>query len=138
MVGSPRASASVQRSLSLARRTAKAAGLGIALLLVCCGPGASAGTAKSGVINAVGAENEYANVLSQIGGKYVKVSSILNNPNTDPHTFEASPTVAEKVSDAELIVQNGVGYDSFMNDIENAAPNAKRIVIVVQHVLDLP
>ena len=50
------------------------------------------------MINAIGAENEYANVLSQIGGKYVHVSSILNNPNTDPHTFEASPSVAEEVS----------------------------------------
>src|ERR1700691_4323363 len=138
MVGSPRASASVQRSLSLARRTAKAAGLGIALLLVCCGPGASAGTAKSGVINAVGAENEYANVLSQIGGKYVKVSSILNNPNTDPHTFEASASVAEVVSEAQLIVQNGVGYDGFMNSIEAASPSSSRKVIVVQDVLGLP
>jgi zinc/manganese transport system substrate-binding protein len=98
---------------------------------------ASAGS-KSAVIDAIGAENQYANVLAQIGGKYVKVSSILNNPNTDPHTFEASPSVAEKVSNAELIVQNGVGYDSFMNDMESASPNAKRIVIVAQHVLDLP
>jgi zinc/manganese transport system substrate-binding protein len=95
-------------------------------------------SAKSGVINAIGAENEYANVLTQIGGKYVKVSSILNNPNTDPHTFEASPRVAEEVSTAQLIVQNGVGYDGFMNDMESASPNSSRVVIVVQHVLDLP
>jgi zinc/manganese transport system substrate-binding protein len=90
------------------------------------------------VIEAIGAENEYANVLSQIGGKYVKVSSILNNPNTDPHTFEASPSVAEEVGNAQLIVQNGVGYDGFMNDMESASPNSHRLVIVVQHVLDLP
>ena len=89
-------------------------------------------------IVAIGAENEYANVLSQIGGKYVSVSSILNNPNTDPHTFEASASVAEEVARAQLIVQNGVGYDSFMNNIEAASPNSKRKVIVVQDVLDLP
>ncbi|MFY9782816.1 MAG: zinc ABC transporter substrate-binding protein [Acidimicrobiales bacterium] len=115
---------------------------GVVVTLVALAPAlssspASAGT-KSGVINAIGTENEYANVLAQIGGKYVKVSSILNNPNTDPHTFEASPSVAEEVSGAELIVQNGVGYDGFMNDIENASPNSRRVVIVVQHVLDLP
>ncbi len=97
---------------------------------------ASASSAK--VIIAVGAENEYANVLSQIGGKYVKVSSILNNPNTDPHTFEASASVAEVVSKAQLIVQNGVGYDGFMNTIEAASPNSKRKVIVAQDVLGLP
>jgi zinc/manganese transport system substrate-binding protein len=99
---------------------------------------AASASSKSGVISAIGTENEYANVLAQIGGKYIKVSSILNNPNTDPHTFEASPSVAKAVSSAELIVQNGVGYDSFMNDIENASPNSRRVVIVVQHVLDLP
>src|SRR5580693_7478621 len=96
-----------------------------------------AGASSSHVIVAIGAENEYANVLSQIGGKYVSVSSILNNPNTDPHTFEASASVAEEVANAQLIVQNGVGYDSFMNNIEAAAPNAKRKVIVVQDVLGL-
>ena len=121
-----------------ARRAATAAALGLAFLLASGAPGASASSAKSGVINAVGAENEYANVLSQIGGKYVKVSSILDNPNTDPHTFEASTSVAQEVSHAELIVQNGVGYDGFMNDIESASPNSSRKVIVAQHVLGLP
>lgn len=88
-------------------------------------------------IVAIGAENEYANVLSQIGGKYVAVDSILNNPNTDPHTFEASASVAEEIAGAQLIVQNGAGYDGFMDNIEAAASNSARKVIVVQHVLDL-
>jgi zinc/manganese transport system substrate-binding protein len=98
----------------------------------------SAGASTSKVINAIGAENEYANVLGQIGGKYVHVSSILNNPNTDPHTFESSPSVAREVSGAELIVQNGVGYDTFMNKIESASSNSHRKVIVAQNVLGLP
>lgn len=98
----------------------------------------SSASADSGVITAIGAENEYANVLSQIGGRYVHVSSILNNPNADPHTFEASASVAQEVSAAKLIVQNGVGYDTFMNRIEAATPNQGRKVIIVQHVLGLP
>jgi zinc/manganese transport system substrate-binding protein len=104
-----------------------------------CGKAATATTTNgTGVINAIGAENEYANVLSQIGGKYVHVTSILNNPNTDPHTFEASPQIAQEVSSAQLIVQNGVGYDGFMSRIQAASPNPQRKVIVVQHVLGLP
>ena len=67
---------------------------------------------------AVGAENEYANVISQVGGPYVSVAAIMSNPNTDPHEFEASAQVAVQVSEAQLIVQNGVGYDSFMDKIE--------------------
>ncbi len=99
---------------------------------------ASAAAHPSRVIQAIGAENEYANVIAQIGGRDVRVSSILNNPNTDPHTFESSPSVAEEVSGAQLIVQNGVGYDSFMNKIEAASPSSSRRVITVQSLLGLP
>jgi len=118
----------------------------LAMLAAACGgtaktgtpAGSSAASTGSGVINAIGAENEYADVLSQIGGQYVHVSSILNNPNTDPHTFESSPSVAREVSAAELIVQNGVGYDDFMTKIESGSPNSARKVIVVQNLLGLP
>jgi zinc/manganese transport system substrate-binding protein len=123
------------RAIRSGRWLAVAVVLGVALLSAACSRGGAAGP---GVISAIGAENEYANVLSQIGGKYVAVSSILNNPNTDPHTFEASPSVAEEVSGAQLIVQNGVGYDSFMNKIESASPSSTRKVITVQDLLGLP
>ena len=129
--------ATVFKAPRLARRAVASAILAMALL---CAGGTSVAVASntsSGVIHAVGTENEYANVLSQIGGRYVEVSSILNNPNTDPHTYEASTSVAQEVSQAELIVQNGVGYDSFMNDIESATPSQSRKVIVAQHVLGL-
>jgi zinc/manganese transport system substrate-binding protein len=95
-------------------------------------------TGTTTTITAIGAENTYAGVLSQIGGRYVRVSSILNNPTTNPHAFEVSPDVARQVSAATLIVQNGAGYDSFMNKIESASPNPGRKVIVVQNLLGLP
>lgn len=107
------------------------------LSLAGCSSRAASVGSRPGLIEAVGAENQYANVISQIGGKYVAVTSVLNNPNTDPHTFEASPSVAENVGKAELIVQNGLGYDGFMNSIESASPNPKRKVIVAQDVLGL-
>jgi zinc/manganese transport system substrate-binding protein len=110
----------------------------LAALTAITGCGASDASSTNGVVRAIGTENEYANVLSQIGGRYVSVSSILNNPNTDPHTFESSPGIAQEVSAAQLIVQNGVGYDDFMNKIESASANSSRKVIVVQHVLGLP
>jgi zinc/manganese transport system substrate-binding protein len=122
-----------------ARLAAVATAAGVAAALVVAGPALGAPPAgASGVVNAIGAENEYANVLAQIGGPYVHVSSILNNPNTDPHTFEASPGVASEVSQAQLIVQNGVGYDDFMDHIEAADPSPHRKVIVVQKLLGLP
>src|SRR6202044_1657383 len=66
------------------------------------------------------------------------VSAIESNPNTDPHTFEASANVANLISSAGLVVQNGLGYDTYMNKIEAAAPNAGRKVVNVQHLLGLP
>ena len=62
----------------------------------------------------------------------------MSNPNTDPHTFEASPAVAREVSAAQLVVQNGVGYDTFMSTIESADPSSGRKVINVQNLLGLP
>ncbi len=99
---------------------------------------ASTGKQATGIVSAVGAENEYANVISQIGGRYVDAKAIMSNPNTDPHTFESSPSVAQVVSSAELVVQNGVGYDTFMNRIEAASPDPSRRVIEVQQLLGLP
>jgi zinc/manganese transport system substrate-binding protein len=124
------------------RVLAAAAALGVAVLagtsVSACSSAAGATHAPAGVIVAVGAENEYANVIAQVGGKYVQASAIMSNPNTDPHTFEASPSVARTVSAAQLVVQNGVGYDTFMNTIENAVPSGSRKVIVVQDLLGLP
>src|SRR5215472_12049029 len=117
---------------------AAAAVAALALAVTGCAGGASAGTTAPGVINAVGAENEYANVLGQVGGKYVHVSAMLENPNTDPHTFEASAQVAQEISSARLIVQNGLGYDSWIDRVESATPSSGRKVIVAQNLLGLP
>ena len=110
----------------------------IALAAAIGGCGTTVATVGHGAIKAVGAENEYANVISQIGGRYVTVSAIMDNPNTDPHTFEASPSVANVISSAQLVVQNGIGYDGFMNRIESASPSSRRQVIDVQHLLGVP
>jgi zinc/manganese transport system substrate-binding protein len=126
--------------MSIRLPSTAAAVLALAALAAGCSATTGATTAGSsgGTIVAVGAENQYASVISQVGGKYVQVSAIESNPNTDPHTFEASASVAQTVSQAKLIVQNGLGYDSYMDKIESAAPSAGRKVIVAQHLLGLP
>jgi zinc/manganese transport system substrate-binding protein len=127
---------------SLALLAVSAGVVPFALLAAGCGGSPSASPLGSGsssaTITAVGAENEYADVISQIGGKYVSVTAIESNPNTDPHTFEASPSVAQAVSGASLIVENGVGYDTYMEKIESASPSSSRKVINVQKLLGLP
>jgi zinc/manganese transport system substrate-binding protein len=120
----------------LGRRIAFAGVLG-ALGLAASG-GGPAQAAVPGVISAVGVENEYADVISQIGGKFVQVTAIETDPNTDPHTFEISPKVAAQIAGAQLIVENGIGYDDWADKIIAAAPRADRQIINAQHLLGLP
>lgn len=116
----------------------KAIGCMLAALALAWGVHGSAVAASPGVVTAIGVENEYADVISQIGGQYVQVSTIVSDPNTDPHTFEVSSKVASQIAGAQLIVKNGVGYDFWADKIMAAAPDPKRKVIDVQQLLGLP
>lgn len=111
-----------------------------ALLLTAMFGGCSTSNSSSGnassvsetkKIVAIGAENEYGDVLSQIGGSYVSVTSIMSNPETDPHSYEASTKDAALVGKATLVVENGLGYDDFMDKLASGSPNANRTVINV-------
>jgi zinc/manganese transport system substrate-binding protein len=108
----------------------------VALALSACN--SSTPHAADGKVLAVGAENQYANVISQIGGRFVQTAAIMSNPSTDPHTFEVSTSVARTIASAQLVVQNGVGYDAFMNQLESASAKSSRDVIDVQTLLGLP
>ncbi len=110
----------------------------MALAVAGCGATASRPPASGGRISVVGAESQYANVLAQVGGRYVATTAILRNPAVDPHTFEVSPSVARTIAGARLIVQNGLGYDAFMTQLEAASPAPGRRVIDVQRLLGLP
>jgi zinc/manganese transport system substrate-binding protein len=113
-----------------------AAGLGLIALISACG--ATPSQAASGTIAVVAAENEYGNVAAQIGGTAVTVTSVQSNPNTDPHTYEVSTSVAEEVGAAQLVIENGVGYDNYMSKILSASSSPTRTVVNVQHLLGLP
>jgi zinc/manganese transport system substrate-binding protein len=128
--GGPAAALPARAVLVLAAVTVLAAGCAARSVAGVSGPGRR--------ILAVGAESQYASVIRQIGGRYVAVTAVMSNPNTDPHSFEASASVSQSVGAARLVVQNGLGYDSFMNTIESATPNASRQVIDVQQLLRRP
>lgn len=102
----------------------------LVLALASCGGGST-----SSALQVVASTNVYGDMVNQIGGQHVAVKSILSNPDTDPHLFEPGTANGLAVSKASVVVQNGVGYDDFMNKLENAAPNAKRRVLVVADVI---
>ena len=93
-----------------------------------CGLGAPA---FADPVKVVAAENFYGDLASQIGGANVAVTSILSNPDDDPHLFEASPATAKALSDAKIVIVNGVDYDPWMEKLIGAhkAPGRKEIVV---------
>jgi zinc/manganese transport system substrate-binding protein len=101
-----------------------------AFLLSACGNTDSPTTASTAAkINVVAAENFYGNIASQIGGRYVNVTSIISDPNIDPHTFEANPRYAKAVGTANLVIENGGGYDDWMDRLIASTPNNNRQVL---------
>jgi zinc/manganese transport system substrate-binding protein len=98
-----------------------------------CAPAWSQSTSQPMTI--VAAENFYGDVAQQIGGPEVKVTSILSNPDQDPHLFEASPSVARAMSAARIIVYNGIDYDPWMDKLVGAARNEERKTIVVAELI---
>lgn len=85
----------------------------------------------AGPIQIVAAENFYGDVASQIGGDTVAVTSVLNNPDQDPHLFEASPSVARALAQARIAVASGAGYDPWMHALLEATHAPGRVEIVV-------
>jgi zinc/manganese transport system substrate-binding protein len=87
--------------------------------------------AFAGPVAVVAAENFYGDVAAQIGGANVAVTSILSNPDEDPHLFEASASTARALANAKIVIMNGADYDPWMEKLLKASKAAGRKEIVV-------
>src|SRR5580692_9528054 len=110
-----------QRALKLSKYLATGA---VALAL------AHSAFAADAKIPVVAAENFYGDVVQQLGGDRVDVTSILSNPDQDPHLFEASPKTARALQHASLVVYNGADYDPWMAKLLAASKSTTRTTIV--------
>jgi zinc/manganese transport system substrate-binding protein len=119
-------------SLKLAAMPAVGALLALGALLGPAGAAHAAGTPNA-ALPVVAAENFYGDVVKQIGGAYVDVTSIMSNPDQDPHLFEASPKTARALQNARVVVYNGADYDPWMTKLLGATGSqggGQRAVIV--------
>jgi zinc/manganese transport system substrate-binding protein len=96
---------------------------------------ASTSVALAAPIKIVAAENFYGDIAKQIGGPDVSVTSILSNPDQDPHLFELSPSVARDVSATRIVIYNGIDYDPWMEKLLGAARSDDRKTIVVADLI---
>jgi zinc/manganese transport system substrate-binding protein len=91
----------------------------------------------AGTVDVVAAENVYGDITQQIGGGHVSVTSILSDPNADPHLYEPGTRAGLAVANARLVIQNGLGYDAFMQKLEAASPSSSRVVVTVADALGI-
>lgn len=96
------------------------------ILVLLAGPAAA-----QSPLSIVAAENFYGDVAQQLAGANASVSSILSNPDQDPHLFEASPSVARSLSSAAIVIYNGADYDPWMAKLLSASRSPNRKVIIV-------
>ncbi len=87
--------------------------------------------AAAAPLSVVAAENFYGDVARQIGGADVAVTSIMSNPDQDPHLFEASPSTARDLAGAKIVIASGADYDPWMEKLLAAsnAPGREKIVV---------
>jgi zinc/manganese transport system substrate-binding protein len=86
-------------------------------------------------IKVVAAENFYGGVAQQIGGGGVEVTSVMSNPDQDPHLFETSPAVLRQLAAAQLVIYNGADYDPWMAKLLRATPKPDRAEIVAADLM---
>jgi zinc/manganese transport system substrate-binding protein len=101
-------------------------------------PAASTSLASSGKVQVVAAENFWGSLVSQLGGSHVNVTSIVSDPNTDPHEYESNPTNARAIANAQLVIVNGAGYDTWALNIVSAENSLNQLVLNVQQLLKQP
>jgi zinc/manganese transport system substrate-binding protein len=86
-------------------------------------------------LHVVAAENFWGNIASQLGGSHVHVTSIITDPNADPHLYESNAGNAAAVSSASVVIVNGEGYDDFMSKLLGGSKNNNRVVLTAQQIL---
>jgi len=96
----------------------------------------TAAHAADGKIALVAAENFYGSVAQQIGGDRVSVTSIMSNPDQDPHLFEVSPGIIRQIAAAQIVVYNGADYDPWIEKLLTVTPRPGRAVIVAAAVVN--
>ena len=117
--------------------------LTMALLGACASSGhASSSSSTSGgassptkTLTIVAGENFWGSIVSQLAGKAGNVTSVVTNPNADPHTYESSSDDARAFATADYVVLNGAGYDAWADKLLAGNPNSRRKVFTVADLL---
>ena len=101
-------------------------------------PPASASGGDGTKITVVAAENFWGSIASQLGGDHASVTSIITNPDTDPHDYDATPADGRTMAGAQFVIVNGVGYDPWAPKLLASNANPNRTVLTVGQLVGVP
>jgi zinc/manganese transport system substrate-binding protein len=107
----------------------------IVALLIQKQPNAVNSAETGSIIHAVAGENFWGSLLSQLGGDKISVTSIVSDPNADPHEYESNADDARAFENADYVVLNGAGYDSWGDSLLSASPDPARKILIVANLL---
>ena len=113
-----------ERRARLLALIATTAAIGLAL----AGCSGSAGDPPAG-IQVVASTDVYGSLASTIGGAQASVTSIIDDPAKDPHEYQADARTQLAVSRAQVVIENGGGYDDFVDTMLSASGNTKTTLI---------
>jgi len=105
------------------------------LTIALAGCGTPASSTSSTTLQVVAGQNFWGSIAAQLGGTHVSVTSIVTNPNADPHDYESSPKDARAFATANYVILNGAGYDGWASKLLAGNPNQGRTVFTVAELL---
>ncbi|MCU1658995.1 MAG: ABC-type metal ion transport system, periplasmic component/surface adhesin [Pseudonocardiales bacterium] len=114
--------------------------LAVSIAACSTSPKGSSGSASGAgtILNVAASINAWGSILSQVGGTHVHATSIITNPDTDPHTYEPTPADARTIASSQLFVENGIGYDPWAAKALAASPDSTRVVLDVGQLVGVP
>jgi zinc/manganese transport system substrate-binding protein len=101
-------------------------------LVGCSGSSSSPSASPGGAVRVVASTDVYGDIAQQIGGSAVAVTSILTNPNQDPHSFEADAQTQLAISKAQVIIENGGGYDDYVDTMRSSTDSTATLIDAVK------
>jgi zinc/manganese transport system substrate-binding protein len=97
----------------------------------------SPSSSAAGKVDVVAAESFWGSIAAQLGGEHADVTSVITSPDTDPHDYEPTPQDGRAIASADLVVFNGLGYDTWTGKVIDANPNGARRTLEIGQLLGL-
>lgn len=120
--------------MNLRRVIALTGSAALAVALVGCAPAAG----DDSVVQVVASTNVYGSLAEQIGGDRVEVTSIITSATQDPHSYEATARDQLAVQRAGLVIENGGGYDAFIDTLLEGVDTDPEVLTAVEFSHDWP